>query len=105
MPKKINWDKYKNDKNTVILDLIRYNYFDDDNDNEDKNEDINKNKQQIKIPSGIFPNLIDLKVHNKYITGLNDYEIGLFIDKYKPGYKTISKDEDDIQETKVIKIF
>lgn len=126
--KKVNWDKYKNDKKTVMLDLIDENHLDDDNDNEDENEneDINKNKQQMKIPSGIFPNLKGLKVSTIYILPVSMImKLDYLLIKYKPEYnllfyndidqyeidinlkyleiqnfETISDDEDDIHETR-----
>jgi len=95
---KVNWNKYKNDKNIVMLDLI---YHDDDDDGGD--EDSGKINQQIKIPPHIFPNLKGLKISTRYIIPASmlmklDY---LFI-KYKQSYKLlfyndVDQDEIDIK--------
>lgn len=102
--KKVNWDKYKNDKNIVMLDLTYqdYHYGGDDKEN-DEDEDNNKNKQQIRIPPGVFPNLIGIKISTKYILPVSMImKLDYLMIKYEPSYKLlfyndIDQDEIDIK--------
>jgi len=100
--KKVNWDKYKNDKNIVMLDLTYqdYHYGGDDKEND---EDEDNNKKQIKIPTGVFPNLIGIKISTKYILPVSMImKLDYLMIKYEPSYKLlfyndIGQDEIDIK--------